>query len=52
MPLYLKANISQTKEKLDGGKGTVYTSTLSYFGQPKNIAQMLKCQVLHEGYKV
>ena len=47
----MKANISQTKEKLDGGKGTVYTSTLSYFGQPKNIAQMLKCQVLHEGYK-
>ena len=48
--LLMQNNISQSVEELEESRGT-YTSTLNYFGQAKHIAQMLKCEVVHEGYQ-
>ena len=46
----LNSNTTTSEELLDEGRGT-YTSTLIYTGQPRDIAQMLKCEVIHEGYQ-
>ena len=43
-------SISTKVEKLEDDKGT-YTSIFNYTGNPKDIAKMLKCEVIHKGYK-
>ena len=41
--------VSETKEDVEDGKAN-YMSTFDYTGQPKDVAQMLKCEVIHPGY--
>ena len=42
-------NINTSIENLQDDRAT-YTSTFNYNGNPKDIAQMLKCEVIHKGY--
>ena len=41
-------NISDTKEELEDEKVN-FISILEYIGNPKDIGQMLKCEVSHKG---
>ena len=41
--------VSESKEDVEDGKAN-YMSTFDYTGQPKDVAQMLKCEVIHPGY--
>ena len=41
--------VTETKEDVEDGKAN-YMSTFDYTGQPKDVAQMLKCEVIHPGY--
>ena len=42
-------NINTSIENLQDDRAT-YTSTFNYIGNPKDIAHMLKCEVIHKGY--
>jgi len=41
--------VTESKENVEDGKA-IYMSTFDYVGKPKDVAQMLKCQVIHPGY--
>ena len=41
--------VTESKEDFEDGKAN-YMSTFDYTGQPKDVAQMLKCEVIHPGY--
>ena len=41
--------VTESKEDVEDGKAN-YMSTFDYTGQPKDVAQMLKCEVIHPGY--
>ena len=41
--------VTASKEDVEDGKAN-YMSTFDYTGQPKDVAQMLKCEVIHPGY--
>ena len=44
------AIIKNTKEEVEDEKIN-FISTLEYIGNPEDIGQMLKCEVIHKGYK-
>ena len=41
--------VTESKEDVEDGKAN-YISTFDYVGKPKDVAQMLKCEVIHPGY--